>query len=102
MGCCGRRHIGWSARMRRRYRLLLAGVIAASAIVAIVGLTWISQGSEGPLSSLLASVGTTVASFEHRVLRRGRDDRTIRLPGVAPRRGGNPPPPPPPRLFPRA
>lgn len=73
--------------MRRRARIALSAVVAAACVLAIVGLTWLSTGAEGPVSSALNALGTGVASLEHRLFGKFRSgDRTARLAWFSPAR----------------
>jgi hypothetical protein len=56
--------------MRRRHRIALVGVVVATCIAGVVGLTALSTGSEGPLTGALTRVATMVGATEHAV--RGR------------------------------
>lgn len=67
--------------MKRRHRLLLAGVGLASFAGGVWLLTSISSGAEGPLASMLGRLGSSVGSLEQRLRRliagSGRSDALV-------------------------
>lgn len=52
--------------MRRRTRLLLSAAVVAGGMAAVLLLTSLSAGAEGPLATTLDRLGTAAGSFEHR------------------------------------
>jgi hypothetical protein len=73
--------------MRRRSRVALTLVVAASCALAIVGLTRMSAGSEGPVSSFLGGIASAVGSIEHGVFGKfRRGDRVSKLAWYEPMR----------------
>jgi hypothetical protein len=53
--------------VKRRHRLLVVAALVIGAVAAVELLTRLSSGSVGPLSRLLADVGTAAGSVEHRI-----------------------------------
>src|SRR5436189_187610 len=56
--------------MKAVYRVGLVGITLISSIVAISALTWLSSRSEGPITTTLDRIGTSVGSIEHNVQQR--------------------------------
>lgn len=53
--------------MKRRNRILLSAALLVGALVASLGLTTLSRGADGPITSALSRAGATLASLEHRL-----------------------------------
>ena len=52
--------------MRRRTRILLAVALVAGGMAAVLLLTTLSRGAEGPLATMLDRLGTAAGDLEHR------------------------------------
>jgi hypothetical protein len=73
--------------MKRRARVAFAGSALVGGAAAILLLTWLSSGSEGPIGAGLDRIGILIGSLEHGVRQRVGDSRSRALGWFAPYRG---------------
>lgn len=56
--------------MKRRYRIIFSTAMLTGGVLAVMALTSLSAGAEGPIAAGLDRIGTAVSTLEHRIQRR--------------------------------